>query len=103
MTVRSLKTMLQLTRTFCWRRKKTTMADEREMRLQRLHAVREQGINPYPNRVKRTHTISEILQHFDEWQGPEGAFTVTGRNRLMRDMVKGALVNIVDAAGRMHG
>ena len=62
------------------------MADEREIRLQRLHALREQGINPYPNRVMRTHTILEILQHFDEWQGPEGSFTITGRIRLIREM-----------------
>ncbi|TMD89335.1 MAG: lysine--tRNA ligase, partial [Chloroflexi bacterium] len=94
--------MLQLTRTFCWRRKKTTMADEREMRLQRLHALREQGINPYPNRVKRTHTISEILQHFDEWQGPEGSFTVTGRIRLMREMGKVAFMKIEDGTGSIQ-
>ena len=75
------------------------MADEREMRLQRLHTLREQGINPYPNRVKRTHTISEILHHFDEWQGPEGAFTVTGRIRLMREMGKVAFMKIEDGTG----
>ncbi|TMB82656.1 MAG: lysine--tRNA ligase [Chloroflexi bacterium] len=78
------------------------MADEREMRLQRLHTLREQGINPYPNRVKRTHTISEILQHFDEWQGPEGAFTVTGRIRLMREMGKVAFMKIEDGTGSIQ-
>ncbi len=78
------------------------MADEREMRLQRLHTLREQGINPYPNRVKRTHTISEILQHFDEWQGPEGSFTVTGRIRLMREMGKVAFMKIEDGTGSIQ-
>ncbi len=62
------------------------MADEREIRLQRLHALREQGINPYPNRVKRTHTILEILQHFDEWQGPEHSPDArNGKGRLCKD------------------
>src|SRR5215469_18176840 len=60
------------------------MADEREVRLQRLHALRERGINPYPNRVERTHTIAEVLQHFDEWRGEEGDFILTGRIRLRR-------------------
>ena len=78
------------------------MADEREIRLQRLHALREQGINPYPNRVKRTHTILEILQHFDEWQGPEGSFTITGRIRLMREMGKVAFVKIEDGTGSIQ-
>jgi lysyl-tRNA synthetase class 2 len=78
------------------------MADEREIRLQRLHALREQGINPYPNRVMRTHTILEILQHFDEWQGPEGSFTITGRIRLMREMGKIAFVKIEDGTGSIQ-
>src|SRR5713101_7915939 len=80
------------------------MPDEREMRLQRLHALREQGINPYPNRVERTHTIAEIIQHFDEWQGPEQgrSFTLTGRIRLMRDMGKVAFAQIEDGTGRIQ-
>ena len=43
---------------------------EQQARQRRLNTLREQGINPYPNRAQRTHTISDILQHFDEWQGP---------------------------------
>ena len=78
------------------------MADEREMRLQRLHTLREAGINPYPNRVQRTHTISEILQHFDEWQGPEGSFTVVGRVRLMREMGKVAFLKVEDGTGSIQ-
>src|SRR2546421_442641 len=102
MTIRSLKTMLQYIRNYCWRRKKIAMADEREMRLQRLHTLREAGINPYPNRVQRTHTISEILQHFDEWQGPEGSFTVVGRVRLMREMGKVAFLKVEDGTGSIQ-
>jgi len=78
------------------------MSDEREARLQRLHILREQGINPYPNRVQRTHTISEILQHFEEWQGPEGSFTLTGRILLMREMGKAAFFKIEDGAGSIQ-
>jgi lysyl-tRNA synthetase class 2 len=78
------------------------MTDEREMRLRRLHALREEGINPYPNRVQRTHTISEVLQHFDEWQGPEGSFTLVGRIRLMREMGKAAFFKIEDGTGSIQ-
>src|SRR5712691_3404888 len=85
-----------------WRRRKIDMADERDMRLRRLHTLWEQGINPYPNRVQRTHTISEILQHFDEWQGPEGSFTLTGRIRLMREMGKVAFFKIEDGTGSIQ-
>ena len=78
------------------------MADERAIRLQRLHALREKGINPYPNSAQRTHTIADILEHFEEWQGEEGNFTLVGRIRLLRDMGKAAFMHIEDGSGRMQ-
>ncbi len=80
------------------------MPDERETRLQRLHTLREQGIDPYPTTVERTHTIAEILEHFDEFKekGTEGSYTIVGRIRLMRDMGKSAFVNIEDGTGNIQ-
>jgi len=78
------------------------MSDEREARLQRLLTLRERGINPYPNHVERTHTIAEVLHQFDEWQGPEGSITLTGRIRLMREMGKSAFAQIEDGTGRIQ-
>jgi lysyl-tRNA synthetase, class II len=78
------------------------LISEEEARRRRLEALREKGINPYPSRVMRTHTISEILQHFDEWQGPEGSFTITGRIRLMREMGKAAFFKIEDGTGSIQ-
>src|ERR1700694_2725228 len=93
--------MLQWFAQIC-RRKRHFMTDERAVRLQRLHAIREKGINPYPNRVERTHTIAEVLAHFDEWQGDGGDFILAGRIRLMRDMGKAAFAQIEDGTGRMQ-
>ncbi len=80
------------------------MTDERDTRIQRLHALREQGINPYPNATTRTHTVAELLAHFDELkeQGITGSFTITGRLRLLRDMGKSAFANIEDGTGRVQ-
>ena len=78
------------------------MVEEREVRLRRLHTLREQGINPYPNHVQRTHTIAQVLQHFDEWQGPENTFTLTGRIRLMRDQGKIAFMRIEDGSNSIQ-
>src|SRR5437588_666687 len=102
MSTHMLKRVLQLVSKICWRRRRTSMADEREIRLRRMHTLREQGINPYPNRVQRTHTISEVLEHFDEWQVPEGSFTLTGRIRLMREMGKVAFFKIEDGTGSIQ-
>ncbi len=78
------------------------MPDEREIRIQRMHALREQGINPYPNTVERTHTIAEVLEHFDELAGPEGSFTLVGRIRLLREMGKAAFAKIEDGTGSIQ-
>jgi len=81
------------------------MSDEREVRIQRLHALREQGINPYPNRVERTHTIAEVLENFDALaqQGQQGSFTLDGRIRLLlRDMGKSTFAQIEDGTGRIQ-
>jgi lysyl-tRNA synthetase, class II len=78
------------------------MAEERDVRLQRLYNLREQGINPYPNHIQRTHTIAEVLEHFDEWRGPENSFTLVGRIRLMREMGKAAFLKIEDGTGSIQ-
>jgi lysyl-tRNA synthetase class 2 len=78
------------------------MADEREIRLQRLQTLREQGINPYPNNAQRTHTIADVLQHFDELAGPDGSFTLVGRIRLLREMGKAAFAKIEDGTGSIQ-
>src|SRR5436305_10650754 len=78
------------------------MAEERDLRLQRLYNLREQDINPYPNRVQRTHTIAEVLEHFDEWRGPENSYTLVGRIRLMREMGRAAFLKIEDGTGSIQ-
>lgn len=78
------------------------MTEERDARLQRLQTLRERGVNPYPNRVERSHMIAEALQHFDEWQGEDHTLTLVGRIRLMRDMGKAAFAHIEDGSGRIQ-
>lgn len=80
------------------------MPDERETRIQRLHDLREQGINPYPNTAERTHTIAEVLEHFDEFQqkGTDASFTLVGRIRLLRRQGKITFAPIEDGTGRIQ-
>lgn len=80
------------------------MPDERETRIQRLHALREQGINPYPNRVERSHTIAEIRAHFDEFEarGEDALYTLTGRIRLLRRQGKITFAQIEDGTGKFQ-
>ncbi len=76
--------------------------EEREVRLEKLHAWREEGINPYPTRAQRTHTIAEALAQFDELQAAEQAITLVGRIVLARDMGKTTFMHIEDGSGRIQ-
>jgi lysyl-tRNA synthetase class 2 len=78
------------------------MSDEREIRLQRLQTLREQGINPYPNAVERTHTIAEALEHFSTLEGPDGHLTLVGRIRLKRGQGKASFLKIEDGTGSIQ-
>lgn len=78
------------------------MPEEREIRIQRLHTLRDQGVNAYPHRAERTHTITEILEQFDKLAGPEGSYTLVGRIRLRRTLGKVTFLNIEDGTGRIQ-
>jgi lysyl-tRNA synthetase, class II len=78
------------------------MVDERAVRKQRLQSLREQGIDPYPSDVERTHTIEEVVRRFDEFAGPEGSYTLVGRIRLQRVLGKVTFQNIEDGTGRIQ-
>jgi lysyl-tRNA synthetase class 2 len=76
--------------------------DERETRIEHLNALRGRGIDPYPNRGERTQEIAAVLEHFDEWLGEEGSYTLVGRIRLMRRMGKATFAQIEDGTGRIQ-
>src|SRR5260221_692915 len=81
---------------------RVNLISEEEARRRRLETLREKGINPYPNRVERTHTIADVLEHFNEWQGEQGDFTLTGRIRLMRSQGGVTFARIEDGTGRIQ-
>jgi lysyl-tRNA synthetase class 2 len=72
------------------------MSDEREARLEKLAALRAEGIDPYPARSHRTHTAAETLAHFDDLQGQQ--ITLVGRLMLRREMGKSVFANIEDGS-----
>jgi lysyl-tRNA synthetase class 2 len=76
--------------------------EEREVRLEKLRAWRAEGVNPYPTRAARTHTIQETLEQFDELQAAEQELTLVGRIVLSRDMGKTTFMHIEDGSGRIQ-
>jgi len=76
------------------------MSDEREARLEKLAALRAEGIDPYPGRSHRDHTIQETLEHFDELH--DRRITLAGRLMRMREMGKAAFGDIEDGTGHIQ-
>ena len=78
-----------------------------QQRVKKLEQLRASGIEPYPRRVKRTHTIAKALAAFkaaeaagtDE-RGPQVA--VAGRLQSMRVMGKVAFAHIEDGSGSIQ-
>jgi lysyl-tRNA synthetase class 2 len=77
-----------------------------KVRLEKLKKLKDQGIDPYPRRVERSHTIQEITELFlnieDEKEPEEIQSSITGRVRSIRPMGKVIFAHIEDGTGRIQ-
>jgi lysyl-tRNA synthetase class 2 len=79
-----------------------------KIRVEKINAMRAQGIEPYPTRSEVTHTISQALNAFTEFEVNHpgepfsDSFTLGGRIRSIRTMGKLAFVHIEDGSGRIQ-
>ena len=77
-----------------------------QTRLEKLEELRAEGIEPYPNRVERTHTSLEARRAFESAEASQDSkpvrVTLTGRIRSMRPMGKITFAHIEDGYGRIQ-
>jgi len=77
-----------------------------KVRLEKVETLRAEGIEPYPNRAKRTHTSQESIQAFEQaeaaGQDEKVSVTLAGRLRSMRTMGKITFAHIEDGYGRVQ-
>src|SRR5690606_13838672 len=77
-------------------------------RLDKLSDLRDRQIEPYPNRVQRTHTTAEAIQAFEAGEsasaGDPEPVSVTVAGRIVRQNLKGKVyfAHIEDGAGRVQ-
>lgn len=75
-------------------------------RLEKINTLRAEGIEPYPNRINRTHTSQQAIRLFEEAEaaGSEEPVQVTlaGRLRSMRPMGNVVFAHIEDGDGRVQ-
>ena len=80
-----------------------------KIRLQKIHNLKEQGIEPYPTRANVTHTTAQAIAAFEEAEPtstpenpPQIKVTVAGRIRSARFMGKITFAHIEDGFGRLQ-
>ena len=77
-----------------------------KVRLEKLNQLTELGIDPYPRRINRTHTVLEASDEFlkrEKNQEEESIqATLVGRIRSLRPMGKIIFAHIEDGSGRIQ-
>ena len=77
------------------------LTDQEQARLHNLQTLVEAGIDPYPARVQRTHTIAAARALYTEGM-PETQVTVTGRLKRIRIMGKMSFADLEDGTGQIQ-
>ena len=70
----------------------------RDERIELIQTLRDEGINPYPDRFEKTHQLSEALELPEETQNVR----LAGRVIAMRKMGKLSFAHIQDASAKMQ-
>lgn len=73
-----------------------------QVRYDKLQALREQGVDPYPIQVERSHSSRAAIEALAEDQEHQPAVTVAGRVVSLRIMGKAAFAHIEDGDGRIQ-
>ncbi len=78
------------------------MLDEIEVRKEKLAALEQGGIRPYPSKSQRDCRLADVLDNFDAWSGETKQLTLAGRVMTIR--VHGGLLffDLRDESGKLQ-
>ncbi len=78
------------------------MLTEKEIRINKAEKMRELGINPYPAKADRTHSVKEVLDNFENLSSEKKEIVLAGRIRSIRLHGKLIFVDIEDESGEIQ-
>ncbi len=82
--------------------------EQQQIRLQKMQALRDEGIDPYPARSSRTHTAVEAIERFERIEDDLGGehdseiIVVAGRVQSVRDMGRSIFTHLEDGTGKIQ-
>src|SRR3989344_2540115 len=78
------------------------ISDIKKIRLEKLGQIKKAGVNPYPIKTKRTHSIEHVWADFDEFSQSKEELALAGR--IMAQRGHGGLIffDIDDGSGKIQ-
>ena len=78
-----------------------------QQRIRKLEALKKEGIDPFPNDFRVTHTSMEIQEIFasisdEELKSVQERFHLAGRIVAIRDFGKASFIQVQDRKGRIQ-
>lgn len=78
-----------------------------QQRLRKLESLKKQGLDPFPNDFKVTHTSKEIIDTYgslqdDELNKIQQTFAIAGRILAIRNFGKASFLHILDRKGKIQ-
>jgi len=78
-----------------------------QQRIRKLEVLRKEGVDPFPNDFKVTHTTSEVHETYgskseEELKSIDEHFSLAGRVMAIRDFGKTSFIQIQDGKGRIQ-
>ena len=81
----------------------SALSDLEQQRLAKLKLIRQRGIDPYPPRVRRTHTAQQAIAAFQAaGEADEQTVSVVGRLMSVRVMGRSTFAHIADGSGQLQ-
>ena len=74
----------------------------KKTRLKKLEVIKKAGVNPYPVKTKRTHTIEEGLINFERLARAKTKLFLVGRIMAIREHGGSTFIHFEDGSGRVQ-
>ncbi|OGF31341.1 lysine--tRNA ligase [Candidatus Falkowbacteria bacterium RIFCSPLOWO2_12_FULL_45_13] len=77
-------------------------ASERQDRLKKLTELKKSGLNPYPSKTGRNHSVSQALADFEKITPGRGELCLAGRLRSLRAHGNLTFAHLEDGSGKIQ-